>query len=43
MKIKCPHCGCEYEPSFFDDASHCPMCGQGGIKIITTTTTTNNI
>jgi len=26
MKIKCPHCGYEYETSFSDDTSYCPLC-----------------
>ena len=41
MKIKCPNCGCEYEPSPFESKS-CPICGNGIHNYIETTSTTKD-
>jgi len=41
MKIKCPNCGCEYEPSW-NEPNDCPMCGNGIWKYVKTSTTTSD-
>lgn len=38
MKIKCPNCNCEYEPSW-GETNDCPICGYG---IGSHTTTSDN-